>query len=81
MKKEDIKLCKAKILKCFTEEFTYGKRKDGKPLKRPKQNVPLFIASGYFQGKSCYIETNLEMVMDKVVLGLYFAFDDLEKEK
>lgn len=73
MTKDDVKLAKAKILKCLTEDFDYGTRKDGTPLKRPKKNQAIFDAQ---KGFACYSETDLEMVMDKVVLGLYFAIGE-----
>lgn len=73
MNKHDVRLAKKKILKCLTEEFTYGHRKDGQPLKRPKVNTPIFNAKEGFQN---YNDTDLEMVMDKVILGLYFAMED-----
>lgn len=55
------------ILHCLTRDFMYGVRKDGRPLKRPKLNQAIFdVESGWpvFSG------TDLDMVMDKVVLGL-----------
>lgn len=76
MTKDDIKLAKKKILKCLTEEFEYGRRKDGKPLKRPHKNLPLFNKNG----RACYYETDLEMIMDKIMLGLYFAMEDSHKD-
>lgn len=80
MDKEDIKLAKKKILKCLTEEFDYGTRKDGQPLKRRKINQPLFIKEAPFRGEQVFNGTDLEMVMDKVLLGLYFALEDSEDE-
>ena len=73
MNKIDVKLCKEKIIKCLTEEFLYGTRKDGKPLKRRRINVPIFDS---VKGFMVYTNTDLEMVMDKVILGLYFAMDE-----
>lgn len=78
MNKADVRLCKAKILKCLTEEFTYGRTKTGQPLKRPKRNQPIFNAE---EGWQVFIGTDLEMVMDKVILGLYFALEDSQIEK
>ncbi len=75
MNKEDIRLCKKKILKCLTEDFDYGTRKDGQPLKRRKQNQPIFNSK---EGFAVFTKTDLEMVMDSVVLGLYFALEDSE---
>ena len=75
MTKKDVRLAKAKILKCLTEDFEYGRRKDGKPLKRKKLNQAIFDKK---EGWAVYNGTNLEMVMDAVVLGLYFAIDDGE---
>ena len=73
MDKKDVRLAKAEILKCLTESFEYGKRKDGQPLKRPKMNQAIFDAEA---GYAVFNGTNLEMVMDAVVLGLYLAMDD-----
>jgi len=77
MNKADVRLAKKKILKCLTEEFPYGKTKAGKPRKRPLQNQPIFDKES---GRERWSETDLEMIMDKVVLGLYFAMDDSEGE-
>jgi len=77
MNKADVRLAKKKILKCLTEEFTYGKTKAGKPRKRPLQNQPIFDKQ---EGWARFHGIDLEMIMDKVVLGLYFAMDDSEGE-
>lgn len=73
MNKEDVKLAKKKILKCLTENFPYGKTKAGKPRKRPLQNQAIFDKQ---DGHARFHGTDLEMIMDKVMLGLYFAMDD-----
>ena len=74
MNKEDVRLAKKKILKCLTEDFEYGKnKKTGEPLKRKKQNQAIFNKE---KGYAIWSQTDLEMVMDKVVLGLYFALED-----
>lgn len=73
MTKDDVKLAKKKILKCLTEDFTYGKSKKGTPLKRPKKNKAIFDPK---EGWAVFNDTDLEMVMDRVVLGLYFSMDD-----
>ena len=73
MDKSDVRLAKKKILKCLTRDFTYGRRKDGKPLKRPKLNTSIFDSE---RGYARFNGTDLEMVMDKVMLGLYFALED-----
>lgn len=75
MTKNDVKLAKKKILKCLTEEFYYGRRKDGKSLKRPHKNVPIFMENGC----QVFCNTDLEMVMDKIMLGLYFVMEDSQK--
>lgn len=75
--KKDIKICKAKILKCLTEDFEYGKRKDGKPLKRKKQNQAIFDKN---KGYAIFNNIDLEMVMNAVVLGLYFAMSNKIEE-
>lgn len=74
--KEFVRLAKKKILKCLTENFTYGKRKDGTPLKRPHRNYSIFDKE---EGFAEYTKTDLSMVMDKVVLGLYFALAEMEE--
>jgi hypothetical protein len=78
MTKEDLRLCKKKILKCLTEDFTYGRRKDGKPLKRPKKNQAIFMEES---GNPVFSGLDLTMVMDKVILGLYFALEDSDEER
>jgi hypothetical protein len=70
--KPDVQRCKASILRCLTEDFTYGTRKDGTPLKRPKHNQALFRRAGH----QVFSDTDLTMVMDAVVLGLYLALDE-----
>ena len=75
MNKADVKLAKSKILKCLTEDFEYGKRKDGKPLKHKIKNQAIFDK---IKGYAIYNGTDLEMVMDKVILGLYFSLEDRE---
>ena len=76
MNKRDAKIAKAKILKCLTQDFTYGRTKSGAPLKRPRRNVAIFDAK---QGFANFTRTDLEMVMDAVVRGLYFAIEDSEE--
>jgi hypothetical protein len=66
-------LAKQKILKCLTEDFEYGRTKSGKPLKRKYKNQAIFNAKGGWQ---CFHGTDLDMVMDAVVLGLYFPLED-----
>jgi hypothetical protein len=65
MNKEDVRLCKAKILKCLTEDFEHGK----------KRNPALFDKQ---TGRTNYSGTDLDIVMDAVVLGLYLALADSE---
>lgn len=77
MTKRDLQTCKDKILRCLTEDFDYGKRKDGTPLKRRHLNQAIFNKK---EGWQCYNGTDLDMVMDKVVLGLYFALDDSQEK-
>ena len=65
MNKKDIQLAKSKILKCLTEDVKHGRK----------------ISKGIFdkqKGFANYNQTDLKMVMDKVVLGLYLAFLDSE---
>lgn len=74
MDKEDVKLAKEKILKCLTTDFEYGRNnKTGLPLKRKRKNQGIFDAK---RGFATFSETDLEMVMEAVVLGLYFAMSD-----
>ena len=73
MNKEILKEAKRNILRCLTEDFEYGTRKDGAPLKRKKRNQAIFDKD---QGFACFNGTDLEMVMDAVMLGLYFTLDD-----
>ena len=62
MNKKDVRIAKKKILKCLVEDFEYGNKK----------NQAIFDKK---EGWACFNGTDLEMVMDKVVLGLYFAMD------
>lgn len=78
MNKQDIKLAKKKILKCLTEDVEYGLKKDGKPLKRWKVSQALYNKQ---DGHAIWNDIDLEMVMDKVVLGLYFAMADSNERK
>ncbi len=75
---EDVHVAKKAILRCLTEDFTYGKTAKGAPLKRPKRNQAVFRAP---EGYAVFNGTDLEMVMDKVVLGLYFALADGPNEE
>ncbi len=77
MTKRDLQTCKDKIFKCLTEDFDYGKRKDGKPSERRHLNQAIFNKK---EGWQRYNGTDLNMVMDKVVLGLYFALDDPQEK-
>ena len=76
MNREDVRTAKAAILRCLTQEFTYGPTTE-RPHARLKSNRPLFDG---VKGWAVYSNTDLEMGMDKVVLGLYFAMDDSRKE-
>lgn len=67
MNKSDVKLAKEKILKCLTEDFEYGENKN---------NQAIFNKA---EGWQVFSETDLEMVMDKVILGLYFALAESSK--
>jgi len=75
MTKKELQLCKKKILKCLTEDFTYGKTKQGKSLKHPRKNQALWDKKEKWQN---WTRIDLDMVMDRVVRGLYFAFDDFD---
>lgn len=68
MTKADVHLAKAAILKCLTEDFTHG---------TGRKNIHIFDKTGGWQ---CYNDTDLMMVMDKVVLGLYLALHESEQE-
>lgn len=76
--KKELQRIKKSILRCLTEDFTYGRRKDGTPLKRPHKNQAIFNKE---DGWSVFNNPTLDMVMDKVVLGLYFALDDTSRSK
>ena len=73
MTRADARAAKKAILRCLTEDFTYGLTKDGRPLKRPKHNQAIFVVP---EGFAVFSETDLTMVMDAVVLGLYFTLED-----
>lgn len=77
MTKHELQTCKDTILKCLTEDFDYGRKKDGTPLKRRRLNQAIFDKE---EGWQHYSGTDLHMVMDKVVLGLYFALDDPQEK-
>lgn len=76
MNKADARTVKKSVLKCLTTDFEYGRRKDGKPLKRPKKNQRIFDAK---RGYAVFNGTDLEMVMEAVVLGIYLAIDEKEE--
>jgi len=73
MKREELKEIKKNILKCLTQDFEYGTKKDGTPLKRRRKNQAIFDKN---DGYAIWTSTDLNMVMDKVVLGLYFTLND-----
>ncbi len=68
MDKLDLRLAKKKILKCLTEDFDYGK----------KHNQAIFDKK---LGYAIFSGTDLDIVMDKVILGLYLALKDSESSK
>ena len=63
MKQSEIKQAKSCILKCLTKDFEYN----------DKQNQAIFDKK---EGWACFNDTDLDMVMEKVVLGLYFCLRD-----
>ena len=65
MNKLDLRLAKKKILMCLTEDVKHGK-KTSKAIFDKKE------------GWQCYDDTSLDMVMDKIILGLYLALKDSE---
>lgn len=67
MNKSDVRLAKKKILKCLTEDFEHGTQK----------NHAIFDKK---EGYAIFHGTDLEMIMEKVVLGLYLALADSEQE-
>ena len=73
MNKKSAQRIKKSILKCLSEEFTYGKTKKGTPLKRPRINQALFDKK---EGFPNYNGIDLEMIMDKVVLGIWFCLEE-----
>ena len=68
MDKRWLRIAKKTIHKCLTQDFKHGRRK----------NQRIFDP---VEGYACYNGTDLEMVMDKVVLGLYLTLNQLEREK
>lgn len=70
MTKDDVKIAKKKILKCLTEDFTYGKNGG-------KTNQAIFDPK---EGFACFNGTDLHMVMNAVVLGLFFAMGNDEDD-
>jgi hypothetical protein len=66
MNKADVKRAKAKILKCLTEDVQHGRKK----------SLAIFDEKS---GHQVYNDTDLKMIMDKVVLGLYLALADSDQ--
>jgi hypothetical protein len=61
------------ILRCLTEDFDYGRsRKTGKPLKRRHRNQAIFDGE---KGYQVFSGTDLDMVMERVALGLSFGME------
>jgi hypothetical protein len=65
--KKDVRLAKKKILKCLTEDVKHGRKTSKGIFDKQK-------------GFANFSETDLQMVMDKVVLGLYLALLDSEED-
>ena len=68
MTREQIRKAKRSILRCLIKDFDYG------PIRNRNFNQAIFSKKGY----AIFHDTDLQMVMDKVVLGLMFL---LEEEK
>lgn len=68
---------KKSIHRCLTESFEFGRRKDGTPLKRRRINQAIFDPK---QGYAIWSQTDLEMVMERVVRGIWFVLDDMASE-
>ena len=78
MNKSDIRTIKKQIARCLTEDVEYGvNKKTGQPLKRRHTSLAIFDKS---TGQQIYYGTDLEMVMDKVILALYFAWRDSQED-
>lgn len=77
MNKADLRKAKRHILRALTEDFAYGTRKDGQPLKRPHRNQAIFNRS---EGHAIFNGTDLTMVMECVVTGLYLALVESETQ-
>lgn len=77
MTKKEAQRIKQSILRCLTEDFPYGKTKTGRPLKRSKFNQAIFDPAGY----AVFNGTDLEMVMNRVVLGIWFCLEGKDHEK
>lgn len=73
--KAQLRAAKKNILKCLTVDFEYGKRKDGKPLKRKLKNIAWFDPK---DGKPNWNGIVLSDIMEAVVLGLYFTLEDAD---
>ena len=79
MNKSDVRLAKKKILKCLTEDVEYGTNKrTGEPLKQRKTSLAIFDKK---EGYAIWTGTDLELIMEKVTLGLYFALKDSNLEE
>lgn len=78
MDKADLRRAKRHILRALTEDFTYGTRKDGTPLKRPHHNQAIFNKT---EGYANFHGTDLTMVMESVITGLYLALEEQERQR
>lgn len=65
------------ILRCLTKDFLYGTGKNGRPLKRRKLNHRIFDEE---TGWPVFSGTDLEMVMNRVILGLQLLREEAPEQ-
>lgn len=75
MNQADADKVRRQIRKCLVEQFEYGKKKDGSPLKKPHKNKPIFVEENDF-GTDTIV--SLEEIMQKVDMALDFAINEEE---
>jgi len=77
VKKSDIRAIKKQVLRCLTTDIKYGTTKNGEPRKYQYTSMAIFNKNG----PAIWNDVDLEMVMDKIVLALYFTWDDSEEKE
>lgn len=76
MNRDEADKVRDQIYKCLVEDFEYGTKKDGTPLKRPYKNRPIFLPENDF-GTNTIV--SLEEVLEKVDMALDFALESETK--